>query len=293
MYIYLLIILLIIILISCNCVFPLSAGDIDSGKKAVENLIVKYPVQSNTHTLVGVIIEPRIDNLIFTIKHYLQKLPSDAHIQVYHGINNKFLLEQEFAKEILMDKISLLNMGVDNLTIQGYSYLLTHPYFWKTIRSNNVLIFQTDSITCGNSTVKLSEFYDYDFVGSPPPIYISYLINILFLAKGVVLGTLNFFNGGLSFRKKNAMLLVLKYYDWDHLTPEDVWFCAYLSKIGAKMPTREQAQKFGFEADKINGIPWGLHKPRKELSVLKQICPEVKHIPTLESHTDYRNLYLL
>jgi hypothetical protein len=293
-YIIIMVVIIIcIIFIANNVAFPLSAGDSSSGKQAVKNLH-SYPNNNNSKkTLSGVIVEPRTENLVFIIKHYIHKLPRDSYIQVFHGNLNKTLLENEFKKEINNGKIELLNMGIDNLTIQGYSYLLTSPVFWNKIKTNNILIFQTDSITCSQSSQDLESFYNYDFIGAPPPIYICYMLNILFLAKGTFVGSLKYFNGGLSFRKKDAMLNVLKEYIWDELTPEDVWFCAFLNKQGANLPSRETAQLFSFESDKITDIPWGLHKPRKEFEKLNLICPEVKEIPTIESHTDYRNLYLL
>jgi hypothetical protein len=189
--------------------------------------------------------------------------------------------------------MSLWNLGVDNLSMQGYSALLTSKEFWNTIQSEQVLIFQTDAITCGKSKFKIDDFMDYDFIGAPVPTYISILINILFMSKGYITGHSRFYNGGLSYRTKSKMLAVIEEYPWDQKCTEDIWFCAFLPCVGGVLPTRAEARKFSFEAEKLTTTPWGLHKPRKKYNSLCEICPEIKDIPFVPTHTDYRSLYLL
>ena len=187
---------LISIVTICNtCVFPLSSGSPEPGTIAVRELreqskrrvIRNYP-------LVAAIVEPRTDNLIKIISHYLKVLPMDTHFQVYHGTDNLDILWDNFSPLITTGKISLWNMGVKNLNVQSYSYLLTSKEFWHTIQGERVLIFQTDSITCPNSKVKISDFYGYDFVGAPTTWYIDLLIAIFFLGKGYVTGHTRFYN---------------------------------------------------------------------------------------------------
>lgn len=286
---FILFILILIYYYVCNFViFPLS-----SGSEMMEMKIFNLKENENEFPFVAAIVEPRITNLIETIETYMKNLPESTHIQVYHGNLNKEALENKFREFIDQGKIKLHNLNIDNLDILNYSNLLTSIDFWKSIRSENVLIFQTDSTTCKNSSFHIQDFFEYDFIGAPLNIIINNLIHFYFLPKSIHVNNKNFMNGGLSFRKKSKMIQVLQKYPWDGKIPEDVWLCMGLSKIGGKLPSKEVARKFSFESEILDSTPWGLHKPRKNFDKLKSICPEVENIPTIQSHTDYRNLFLV
>lgn len=290
--IIILILLFLIYFYICNfVVFPLNAGSII--KRPILNSKNDVSIPPTPIDLVAVIVEPRPDNLVETIKIYMEILPKNTHFQIYHGINNKRLLEETFENEIRDHKIFLINLYVDNLNIQSYSDLLTSIDFWKSIKSENVLIFQTDSTPCRNSSFKIEDFMEYDFIGAPVNTTINNFLHFYFLPKGYYVNYKNFMNGGLSFRKKSSMIKALQKYPWDGKMTEDVWLCMALYKLGGKLPTKEEARKFSFESERLEAIPWGIHKPRKEIDKLNKICPEVKNIQTIESHKDYRNLFLL
>nr|QBK87390.1 MAG: uncharacterized protein LCMAC201_03000 [Marseillevirus LCMAC201] len=284
-------IVLVIILICRTCVFPLSAGSVDSGIEAAESLRSQLDIRE--YPLVAAIVEPREQNLVRILNHFIKVMPAYTHFQVYHGTKNQEILYKNFKSYIQSGKISLWNLGVPNLTIQGYNALLTSKEFWNTIQSERVLIFQTDAITCDKSPFNIENFIKYDFVGAPVAIYIRILISILFLGKGYITGHTRFYNGGLSYRTKSKMLAIIEKYPWDQLTTEDIWFCAFLPRVGGVLPEIKQARQFSFESEQLDYIPWGVHKPRKEYNKLCKICPEFKQIPFIESHTDYRNLYLV
>jgi hypothetical protein len=285
-----LIAIIIIIIIASNFVtFPLDAGSRLPGVQAMinlENRLLDFPEKLDRN-LVAAIVEPRKNNLVETIDHYLRKLPT-AHFQVYHGTKNWDILQ----KYNNNSRVELFNMGVDNLTIQGYSRLLCSEAFWRTIRAENCLIFQTDSITCGSSDCDLDQFINYDFVGAPCPSYVTIGLKILFACR-LMKSEEKYYNGGLSFRKRSKMLEIVQKFPWDGKITEDVWFCHHLPKIGGKLPDLATARKFSFEAELLGETPWGLHKPRKNYSKLCNVCPEFKSIPYVPAHTDYRNLYML
>ena len=294
LFIVLLFAVFIIIVISRTCVFPLSAGTIESGLEAAESLRRQTENRKmNDYPLVAVIVEPRKENLSKILQNFINAMPAYTHFQVYHGTNNQHVLYDNFKPFIQSGKISLWNMGVSNLTMQGYSALLTSEAFWNTVQSEHVLVFQTDAITCSQSRFKIEDFIGYDFIGAPVSTYISILINILFMGKGYITGHSRFYNGGLSFRTRSKMLAVLKEYPWDQLSTEDIWFCAFLPRVGGTLPTKEEARKFSFESEKLTTIPWGVHKPRKEYDTLCKICPEFKQVPFIPSHSDYKSLYIL
>ena len=296
MYLVILITLLVflaIVIIANVIVFPLSAGDITPGLQAIASLQNQLESRSQKeYPFVAAIVEPRKDNLVKIIQHFLRVLPANTHFQVYHGTENVDILYINFSEEINSGKMSLWNMGIDNLSIQGYSALLTSETFWNTIQSERVLIFQTDAITC-DSGVDIQEFKEYDYVGAPLSMFICVLVNLLFICKGYFLQHSRYYNGGLSYRRKSTALKVIKRYPWDRKCTEDVWFCAFIPHVGGKLPSREIARKFSFEAENLSGTPWGLHKPRKDYDQLCNICPNTREIPFIPSHTDYRNLYLL
>lgn len=291
--IILLFIIIMCIVIVNTVTFPLAAGTTESGKKAIESLYKQsLSRRLKNYRFVAAIVEPRVDNLEFIIQHYIDKLPDYTHFQVYYGSNNKHILTK-FSEYIDSGKMSIWDMNVDNLTIQSYSYLLTSETFWRTIQSENVLIFQTDSITCSQSPFDITQFYKYDFIGAPLTPYVNNLLSFYFLCQGYLINS-HSMNGGLSFRKKSKMLDVIKYYPWNELITEDVWFCINLPKVGGNLPPREVAEKFSYEScSNINVIPWGVHKPLKNHDILQNICPEINHIPTLNSHSNYKNLFML
>lgn len=289
--VFILILILMLIYYARNMVIPFYAGSQDSGIVATKTLKHQGPVE-NEYKLVAAIVEPREENLVETINHYIRVLPDYTHIQVYHGTKNKKCLES-LNSYIKSGKVELFDMGVDNLTIMGYCKLLCSLEFWNTIRSEKVLIFQTDSITCGQSPYNIEEFLEYDYVGAPLPAHVNGGMRILFAIRGWSIST-DFYNGGLSVRTKSLSMRVIEEYPWDGKTPEDIWFCAFMYKLGGNIASHEAAQKFGYEAiSNFDEIPWGLHKPRKNKKLLEKYCPEHRSIPFIPAYTDCKTLYMV
>ncbi len=304
--IVILVILFIFFLVLKFVRFPLSSGSTEFGELSIKTLVGKQ--KKNIYDLSAVIIEPRTKNLVQTLRTFLKTLPPSTHFVVYHGLDNRECLIKNFESEIQNNKISLHDLGVHNLTIQSYNYLMTSPLFYESIPSENILVFQTDSTLCSNSKFKISDFTEYDYVGAPMGKLVNSLIHLQFLSKGKYSPFNNFMNGGLSFRKKSKMIEILKNHPWDGESTEDTWICFHGYCMGAKLPTKEESRKFSFETEKlIDGrsptasaltsisllAPFGLHKPRKNIKELIVVCPEVKQIETVVAHTDYRSLFLL
>jgi hypothetical protein len=289
------VIFLIYIFICNQITFPLSAGKSNQLENMIQNIIDQNTGKNTgpSYPLIAVMVEPRTKNLIETIHLYLRNLPEHVHFYIFHGNKNKELLKTKFNKELIQNKISLVDLGVDNLNIQEYSGLLLSKSFWEILPSENILIFQTDSVICSQSKFQMENFINYDFIGAPFSKTINNLLHFYFLGKGKWINYRNFMNGGLSFRKKSKMIELIEKYPWDGLIPEDIWCVAHLHKLNANLPDIETARMFSFESENLFETPFGLHKPRKEFETLQEICPEVKQIETIPSHTDYRNLFLL
>jgi hypothetical protein len=50
-----------------------------------------------------------------------------------------------------------------------YSELLCSVEFWEAIPTENILIFQEDSMICSKSQRSLLDFLEYDYIGAPWP----------------------------------------------------------------------------------------------------------------------------
>jgi hypothetical protein len=291
--IIIIVILIMFMYLSNFAVLPLNGGSSLIDENILNNL--KKNETRENYKLAAVIVEPRKNLIIETINHYLKRLPEYTHFQVYHGLDNEQLIKENFSNEIKENKISLLNLGVKNLNITSYSDLLTKIEFWKTIKSEHVLIYQTDSITCSKSNYNIEDFIQYDFIGAPTTKIVNKSLYYYFLMNGINIENNNYMNGGLSFRNKLKCIECLEKYPWNGRATEDVWFVSSLYRIGANLPTKEVARKYFFEGEELNTIPWGVHKPRvsKEIrNKLYDLCEEATTLPYVEPHSDYNSLYI-
>ena len=128
--------------------------------------------------------------------------------------------------------------------------MLKTTKFWNTIPTENVLIFQTDTIL---RRFGIDEFISYNYVGAP---WIRY-------REGKNVG-----NGGLSFRKKSRMLDITKEFQDDEITMEDIYFCKYLKD--EDIAPYNVAKKFSVE-DVYYENPLGLHQPKIEPKLISSL----------------------
>lgn len=85
------------------------------------------------------------------------------NIQLFHGISN-----ENNVKNLLGDKNTYFtHLQTDDMNWFRMSSLMLLPVFWKACMGRNILIFQPDSITCSESTLKIENFLMYDYVGAP------------------------------------------------------------------------------------------------------------------------------
>ena len=121
-------------------------------------------IYENTN-YTAVIVEPRnhkdLNTVIKNVMYFLNESDSKIKwgLKIYHGHNNK-----SFIKNIIKgwDGVLLENLNINDLSGKLYNDLLKTPTFWKSIPSENILIFQTDSILL---KFGIDEFISYDFVG--------------------------------------------------------------------------------------------------------------------------------
>jgi len=119
---------------------------------------------------------------------------------------------------------SIIHLRPQIYSIQDYNNFVVSD-FWEGM-PDVVLIFQHDS---GLLRSGIEDFLEWDYVGAP-------------WAWQEWGG-----NGGLSLRKRDAMLEVIKNFPYDG-SNEDVWFCKGLKELGLKIAPREVCDEFSVEA---------------------------------------------
>ena len=89
------------------------------------------------------------------------------HIQLFHGPTNGPKLKGLFA-DVPTDAITFTNLGSDYMEDwQRLSSMMLIDNFWESVVGNKALVFQPDSIMCSQSTYKMEDFTQYDYVGAP------------------------------------------------------------------------------------------------------------------------------
>lgn len=204
----------------------------------------------------AVIIEPRnhkdLEIICKNVMYYLNESDSSVKwgLKIYHGNKNKEFV-QEFTKTW---DVELENLQINDLSGILYNNMLKSSKFWNSIPTENVLIFQTDTIL---RRFGIDEFTSYNYIGAP---WIRY-------REGKIVG-----NGGLSFRKKSRMLEIINQYSDEEITMEDIYFCKYLND--EDIAPYNVAKKFSVE-DIYYENPLGLHQPKIEPNKLKKILNEL------------------
>jgi hypothetical protein len=219
----------------------------------------------------AIIVEPRKHRaLLFVLNNFLENLSNDWNIIIFHGN-----LNLEFINDIINNnldqykqRISLVNLGVDNLKINEYNDLfIQNRDFYNHIPTETFLVFQTDSMIFKKNSHLINEFLNYDYVGAPWPYQPK---------NGQHVG-----NGGLSLRKKTKMLEIMEK-ETETFFPEDVFFSC-TNKVDLYKPTIEEAKRFSIE-NIFSEVSFGTHQgwllsgnPR-----LYEIYPEIQDLLELQ-----------
>jgi len=198
------------------------------------------PKVADNSNLVAVIVECRpLPYLITVIKTVMYYLSDKWSLQIFHGLEHEDELKGEMKN---WGNVHFENMGVDNITKIEYNNLLKSPDFWKRVKGDKVLIFQSDAILLREG---IEEFLEYDYIGAPwlKPKENNYVGN-----------------GGLSLRTKDVMLKIAEEHTDDNDPQEDIFYIKYLN--GYNVADVKTAMKFSVE-DVYFPNPLGLHNPIK------------------------------
>ncbi len=237
----------------------------------------------------AVIIEPRVhDALQFVLNNFFTNLDNDWNFIIFYGLTNKDyvfnIIKNNFM--YMINRIKLINLGVNNLTIKNYNSILYNIKFYSFIETEMFLIFQTDSIIRKKYKYYINAFLMFDYVGAPwlnpEQIFNKNDCNIIG-------------NGGLSLRKKSKMLEIIekKYNSTTSNYNEDYFFTRKYSDILLNIPSIELGKHFSIETI-FNFESFGVHKPWKHLSkeeynLLINISPEVYELELLNNEYSFKN----
>ncbi len=198
-----------------------------------------------------VIVEPRETPLLpLVVKNFMYLLQDKGWgFIIFHGSKNG-----DFIKNALKEcnKILFVNIGVENLSIHDYNNLYFSTRFWSQLKNwgcENCLTFQTDTLLFKDN---VDDFIKYDYIGAP------------WCTKW--LGLLETGNGGLSIRKVDKMLEIVKTCPRHtvskdtQLINEDIYFSYWCLIKKANVPSIDIAKRFSVETIYYEN-PCGIHKP--------------------------------
>ena len=145
---------------------------------------------------------------------------------------------------------------INDPTIQSkdhYSQLLLTKEFWQQFETEHVLIFQHDS---GLLKRGIEDFYQFDYIGASWHFepYVG--------------------NGGLSLRKKSAMIYCLENYSKYKYLPEDMFYGHACTELKLNLASVAEADTFSVETKFILGS-FGYHQIETYHS--KEQCEQIKN----------------
>jgi hypothetical protein len=200
-----------------------------------------------------VIVEPREHPCLAGVLANVSCVLPNAAVTVVHSRENA-----GFVRDILGDgtTVRCLELFEGNIDRSAYCELLTDQQFWRDMRGEQVLVFQTDT---GLRKNRILRFMEYDYIGAPwswtvagdPRICIG--------------------NGGLSLRNRALMCDISARFRRDPTysdptcgEPEDIFFARHLIDFDdVQLPSREEAAAFAVEHCVYDADPFGFHQAYK------------------------------
>jgi hypothetical protein len=240
------------------------------------NQIIKHRNTQNKNNqckYTAIIVEPRKHAaLSFVLENFLKNLSNEWNIIIFHGIQNVSFVNNIISNKLneYKERISTINLNVNNLTRDEYSLLLKQKFFYDKISTEIFLVFQTDTLIFENNNKLIDFFLKYDYVGAPWP----------WSPKGVnnYVG-----NGGLSLRKKSKMIEIIEKDIDNNNLAEDVYFSC-TDKVKLFKPSQQDAKLFSVE-HLYSEVTFGTHQPwiiKKSNPNFYSIYPELQTLENLQ-----------
>jgi hypothetical protein len=206
---------------------------------------------------VAVIIDPRYDTLMeAVIRQYMFFLnPKGWNLIIISHASHADKIRANFPNCIFMnidESLIYYRDGNPNMTINSYNNIMLNVDFWNTIHCENILIFQKDCFMYKMFDEKILE---YDYVGARAPLCVLENNQEIYLM-----------NGGLSFRKRTAMIDCLQNCSFEkiyekidmkqiidvkhlYIKSEDIFFSLACSFLQKNIPPFEQIPFFSIEGE--------------------------------------------
>lgn len=215
----------------------------------------------------AVIVEPREHKaLSLVLNNFLENLSDEWNVIIMHGNKNISYIQNIIQSDLkkYVNRIQMINLNVDNLTIADYNQLLISEKFYEYIPTEIFLIFQTDTIICENQKTIINNFLQYDYVGAP------WIWNSNLKDTDKTGG-----NGGLSLRKKSKMLEIIRNCKYNNENEDGYFSNSCLNNLN--LPTFQEAKQFSVETV-FNEKSFGVHKPwhymsPESLKIIEKNCP--------------------
>lgn len=219
----------------------------------------------------AIIVEPRKHAALpYVLNNILTNLSDDWDIVICHGTVNLEYIQNiiKYQLQKFASRITLVNLGVENMDIVQYNELLTSHKFYEYIPTEMFLVFQTDTIIIPQNAHLISGFLEYDYVGAP---WTDEQVG----------------NGGLSFRRKSKMLELIQKVPFIKEEAEDGFFSQHSGRpnndlsIKVHKPSSEKAKRFSVETV-FYEQPFGCHKPWAYLPEFVSMHPEVESLASFQ-----------
>ena len=213
----------------------------------------------------AIIVEPREHPALeFVLNNFLSNLSDEWNIIVFHGNKNIEFLEKIIKNtlEKFINRISLVNLLVDNLTINDYNHLfMKSTILYDNIPTETFLVFQTDTIIFEKHKHLINNFLKYDYVGAP-----------IQQDENIWVG-----NGGLSLRKKSKMLEIINNEPYRDVF-EDTFFSLPMN-VNIYKPSINEAKYFSVEGF-FSEVSFGCHQIwiNNRCNELCEMYPEAKEL---------------
>ena len=228
---------------------------------------------NNSSIYTAIIVEPRKHKALeFVLLNACTNLDNNWSIIIFHGNLNKSYIQKIINTKLIeyKNRINLISLGVDNLTIAEYNVLFKTKELYDYIPTETFLVFQTDSMIIPRNNNKINDYLQYDYVGAVWPNMNN-----------------NIGNGGFSLRKKSKMLEIINkcpYTEKDSPENEDIYFSiGSCKKVDLNKPSVSKAMKFSSEGI-LDSESFGIHKCWGDNSIKEVLSnfPEVEELYNLQ-----------
>lgn len=239
-------------------------------------------------TVCGVLVEPRdTDKIVLLIDNFRKVLGKQVPLYFFCG---QSVFEKYASLYANDNKLTIINLGVDNLTVNDHNDLWKTLSFWDNFHEDYVLTIQIDGCLCENSTFTVQDFLQYDYVGGYTPLKWWWKETQGFHKYS----DYQCFNGGFSLRRVAAMKHVLQSFPPQSSRPfssnlpfesygEDLYFVVGLLKLNkhSQVGLDEHAINFCTHTHYVRNT-FCVHKldnyvNKTELNQFLAYCPTFSH----------------